>query len=130
MSGGKIYQGQELDGRFANRIEGNLLDSFTVTAEKMPIDRLLAPIVPTDILCIGLNYKEHANEGGFHAPPVPMLFIKASNTLNDPGAPIAVPAITHEVDFEAELAIVIGKSGEAREKRKRDELRLRLHHGQ
>jgi 2-keto-4-pentenoate hydratase/2-oxohepta-3-ene-1,7-dioic acid hydratase in catechol pathway len=110
LSSGKTYFGRDIDGRTAHRIDGDLFNSFTVTNEQLKIDRLLAPLVPIDILCIGLNYKEHANEGGFTAPPVPMLFIKAGNTLNDPDAPIPVPAITHEIDFEAELAIVIGKA--------------------
>ena len=105
----KVYFGRDIDGRSAHRIQGDLFGSFHVTDEILPIAQLLAPLVPTDILCIGLNYKEHAAEGGFIAPPVPMLFIKSSNTLNHPGSPIPVPRITEQVDFEAELAIVIGK---------------------
>ena len=108
-SGGHVHFGRDIDGRSAYRIRGELFGSFEVTKETLPIEQLLAPFIPIDILCIGLNYREHANEGGFDAPPVPMLFIKASNTLNHPGAPIPVPAITDQVDYEGELAVVIGK---------------------
>ena len=75
-----------------------------------PVDKLLAPIVPTDILCIGLNYREHAAESGSPVPRVPMLFIKSSNTLNNPGDPILIPRLSSQVDYEAELAVVIGKA--------------------
>lgn len=78
------------------------------TGQTLRVDKLLAPLVPTDILCIGLNYREHAAESGSAIPENPMLFIKASNTLNDPGAPIPVPRRTDQVDYECELAVVIG----------------------
>ncbi|MBV8780238.1 MAG: fumarylacetoacetate hydrolase family protein [Phycisphaerae bacterium] len=110
VSGGKILHGRDIDGQSAHRIDGDLFESLTVTKDVVPVDRLLAPLIPTDILCIGLNYREHASEGGSKPPPVPMLFIKAGNTLNDPESPIPVPINSHEIDFEAELAVVIGKA--------------------
>ena len=61
LSGNRAYLGKQVDGQTAFRIEGTLFDSMKVTDERL-IDRLLAPLVPTDILCIGLNYKEHAAE--------------------------------------------------------------------
>ena len=70
-------------------------------------------MVPVDILCIGLNYKEHAAEGNFTVPANPLLFIKASNTLNDPNSPIPMPRRSIEIDFEGELAVVIGKDAKA-----------------
>src|SRR5436190_18652168 len=91
QSGGKIHTGQQLDERTALRIEGNLLTTWGVTDQKLPIEKLLAPLIPTDILCIGLNYREHAAESGSSIPQNPMLFIKASNTLNHPFDPIPVP---------------------------------------
>ncbi|HWB54857.1 MAG TPA: fumarylacetoacetate hydrolase family protein, partial [Tepidisphaeraceae bacterium] len=80
-----------------------------VTNKMLRIDRLLAPLIPTDILCIGLNYRKHAAESASPVPVNPMLFIKASNTLNDPFAPIIVPRLSKQIDYENELAIVIGK---------------------
>ena len=109
QSGGKIHIGRQLDERTALRIEGNLLITWRVTDQKLPIEKLLAPIIPTDILCIGLNYREHAAESGSSIPQNPMLFIKASNTLNNPFDPIPIPKRSSEIDYECELAVVIGK---------------------
>ncbi len=78
--------------------------------ETADVQKLLAPIVPSAILCIGLNYKHHAAESGMTPPPIPILFVKGNNTLQNPGDPIEIP--THlastEVDYECELAVVIG----------------------
>ncbi len=78
--------------------------------ERFKPDRLLAPILPADILGIGLNYREHAKEGKREGPPVPMLFIKAGSCLNHPGDPIPVPKLSAQVDFEGELAVIIGRT--------------------
>jgi 2-keto-4-pentenoate hydratase/2-oxohepta-3-ene-1,7-dioic acid hydratase in catechol pathway len=110
ISGGKIWLGKQLDDRTAVRIDGDLLGSFTVTAEKLPVEKLLCPLVPTDILCIGLNYKDHAAESKSEIPKKPMLFIKASNTLNNPGGTIPVPRLSEQIDYEGELVVVIGKA--------------------
>ena len=83
---------------------------FSFSEEKLPIDRLLSPILPVDILGIGLNYRAHASEGKSESPPVPMLFIKAGNSLNHPGDAIPVPRLSKEVDYEGELAVIIGKT--------------------
>lgn len=109
LSGGHIHLGKQVDGQTALRIEGTLFDSVKVTDQRLPIDRLLAPLVPADILCIGLNYKDHAAESSMKIPANPLLFIKASNTLNHPGAPIPIPRRSTMVDYEGELAVVIGK---------------------
>jgi 2-keto-4-pentenoate hydratase/2-oxohepta-3-ene-1,7-dioic acid hydratase in catechol pathway len=66
--------------------------------------------VPTDILCIGVNYRQHAAETGSAIPQNPMLFIKSSNTLNHPGGEIVIPKNSAMVDFEAELCVIIGKA--------------------
>jgi 2-keto-4-pentenoate hydratase/2-oxohepta-3-ene-1,7-dioic acid hydratase in catechol pathway len=70
---------------------------------------LLPPIVPTDILCIGLNYREHAAETDSTVPEHPMLFIKSSNALAGPEATVILPQNSDRVDYEAELAVVIGR---------------------
>lgn len=72
----------------------------------------LAPVEPTNIFCIGLNYGRHAAEGGRETPTRPVVFMKPTSALNDPGAPIRLPACQMsgpEVDFEGELAVVIGR---------------------
>src|SRR4051812_6835052 len=110
LSGGKVHHGQQIDERSAKRIEGELFGPHRVTDETLQIEKLLAPLIPTDILCIGLNYRDHAAESGSQIPQVPMLFIKASNTLNNPGDPIPIPRLSSMIDYEAELVVVIGKT--------------------
>jgi 2-keto-4-pentenoate hydratase/2-oxohepta-3-ene-1,7-dioic acid hydratase in catechol pathway len=96
----------------ARKISGDIYEAFTVTDEVADIQKLLAPIKPAQILCIGLNYQHHAAESGAKVPDVPILFVKGINTLQHPGDPILIPTHTasHEVDYECELAVVIGKS--------------------
>jgi acylpyruvate hydrolase len=64
---------------------------------------------PDKILCIGLNYREHARESGLEVPPVPIVFAKFRNSLIGSGAAIEIPAISHQIDYEGELAVVIGR---------------------
>jgi len=74
--------------------------------------KLLPPITnPGKILCIGLNYRDHAIEGGKAIPTEPVVFGKFINTLCGPGDPIIIPKVAQKVDYEAELVIVIGKKG-------------------
>ncbi len=72
---------------------------------------LLAPIVPAAILCIGLNYRKHAEETGSQLPEHPILFMKTPSSVQNPGGPIVLPRHlkSDKVDYEAELAVVIGK---------------------
>ena len=65
--------------------------------------------LPEKIVCIGLNYRAHAEEHGFEPPAEPLLFGKFANTIVDPGEPIVLPAGVGHVDAEAELAVVIGR---------------------
>jgi 2-keto-4-pentenoate hydratase/2-oxohepta-3-ene-1,7-dioic acid hydratase in catechol pathway len=72
--------------------------------------RLGPPIPdPDKIICLGLNYRSHAEEAGFSIPKVPILFAKYRNALNGPTSPIVLPGISEEIDYEGELAVVIGK---------------------
>jgi len=107
--GQPAYAQHKDDQYFA--IVGDILGDFTVTANEVQVDKLLAPIVPTSIFCIGLNYRKHAAESGATEPAQPILFMKGLNTLQNPGDPILLP--THlksdEVDYECELAVVIGR---------------------
>ncbi len=92
-------------------VEGDLLGAFRVTDRAVSLGKRLAPLVPTNILGIGLNYRRHAEEGGKRVPERPMLFIKATNALQNPGDAIEIPATlpSTEVDYEGELAVVIGR---------------------
>jgi 2-keto-4-pentenoate hydratase/2-oxohepta-3-ene-1,7-dioic acid hydratase in catechol pathway len=98
------------DNRFT-RAQGELLDSLTDTGD--PVEgELLAPLVPTDIFCIGLNYRNHAEEAGLEIPEHPVLFMKATSAVQHPGKPIMLPRklFSDRVDYEAELAVVIGRT--------------------
>jgi 2-keto-4-pentenoate hydratase/2-oxohepta-3-ene-1,7-dioic acid hydratase in catechol pathway len=74
---------------------------------------LLGPPIPDPdkIICLGLNYLSHAQEAGLKAPEVPILFAKYRNALTGPHSPIILPRLSKEIDYEAELAVVIGKRG-------------------
>jgi 2-keto-4-pentenoate hydratase/2-oxohepta-3-ene-1,7-dioic acid hydratase in catechol pathway len=95
----------------ADRLTGDIFGKLTPTGDKDTITKLLAPIEPKAILCIGLNYKFHAAESGAKVPELPILFVKGINTLQNPGDPIEIPTAmrSDEVDYECELAVVIGK---------------------
>jgi len=113
VSDGKEYLGREIDSHHAYPVEGRLLDApdgIKVLDQKLRIDKLLAPLVPTDILCIGLNYRQHAAESKSEVPANPMLFIKAGNTLNNPFDPIPIPRRSGQIDYEGELVVVIGRT--------------------
>ena len=66
---------------------------------------------PRKIICVGLNYRDHAAEGDREPPDEPMLFAKFANALLEPGDPIVLPREETHVDSEAELAVVIGRGG-------------------
>ena len=73
---------------------------------------LLAPVPdPRKIICIGLNYRDHAAESGVPVPEEPILFSKYATALIGHGETIILPAVSQEVDYEAELVVVIGRSG-------------------
>lgn len=69
---------------------------------------LLAPSLPSKVVAVGLNYSDHAFELGMEIPEEPILFLKASNTVLDPGGTVIYPAQSQRVDYEAELAVVMG----------------------
>jgi len=110
-SRGSVHFGSlQADGK-AFRIDGNIFEDSKVTSEIADIAKTLAPIEPRDIMCIGLNYRKHAAEGGQAIPEFPVLFMKNSGTLQNPGDPIVLPKklASNSVDYECELAVVIGK---------------------
>ena len=75
-------------------------------------ERLGPPVInPQKIVCLGKNYEEHAKEGGFDLPEAPLLFCKTANALNGPHDPILLPKSSDQIDWEVELAVIIGKAG-------------------
>jgi 2-keto-4-pentenoate hydratase/2-oxohepta-3-ene-1,7-dioic acid hydratase in catechol pathway len=113
------YLAQEGDVRFAAEqpggrcfdIYGDIFRDFEVTDRESKMVKLLAPVVPPVILCIGLNYRKHAAETGAKIPEHPVLFMKSPGTLQNPGDPIVLPTKlrSDQVDYECELAVVIGR---------------------
>ena len=92
-------------------VEGDAFGSFTEGAEvDKDTAKLLAPVSPSKIVCVGLNYKDHALEQNKPLPPEPLLFIKPSTAVIGPGQAIEAPAWAGRVDHEAELGIVIGRT--------------------
>ena len=69
----------------ALKLDGDIYGSPQVTSEKVIVAKLLAPIVPSSIICIGLNYRRHAAEAGAKHPEYPVVFFKGINTLQNPG---------------------------------------------
>ena len=104
------YAAQNADGS-ARQIDGDIFSEFTVSDRVATVTKLLAPVVPRAILCIGLNYRKHAEETKAKIPEFPVLFMKNPAAAQNPGDPILIP--THlksdEVDYEGELAVIIGK---------------------
>ncbi len=93
-------------------IDGDILGDYKVTNRVASVSKRLAPIGPSAILCIGLNYREHAAESGGEAPKFPVVFMKSPGTLQNPGDPVTLPRHlrSDKVDYEGELAVVIGKT--------------------
>jgi len=104
--------GLDLGDGTAEVLEGSLFDNLIKTGQVETICKHLAPLAPSNILCIGLNYHEHAKETGKEVSEYPILFMKLTGALNHPDADIQLPACAMrgpEVDYEAELAVIIGK---------------------
>lgn len=119
---GEIHLGaRHANGHFT-RVEGDLFDGRRDTGDPAQVAKLLAPIDPRDILCIGLNYRKHAVEGNQAIPENPVLFMKNSAAVQNPDDPIILPRKlkSDSVDYECELAVVIGK--EAYNVRRQDAL--------
>jgi 2-keto-4-pentenoate hydratase/2-oxohepta-3-ene-1,7-dioic acid hydratase in catechol pathway len=110
-SGNIAHAAQQADGS-ALIIEGDILGSYKVSDRKADVAKLLAPIEPRVVLCIGLNYRHHAAESGAAVPEFPVLFMKSPGCLQNPGDPILLPTKlkSDSVDYECELAVVIGKA--------------------
>ena len=109
-TGKKSFGCRHEDGEFT-RIEGDILGDYKDSGEVVTPAKLLAPIEPRDIICIGLNYRKHAAEGNKPIPEYPVVFMKNTGTLQNPGDPIILPRRlrSDEVDYECELAVVIGR---------------------
>ena len=111
-SAGAVQYGQSHTGGRTTRLEGDVFASPRDTGETVQPAKLLAPIAPTAILCIGLNYRKHAAEGNQPIPEFPVLFMKTPGAVQNPGDSIVLPTRlkSDAVDYECELAVVIGRT--------------------
>lgn len=110
---GAIRYGTPVDEEHALGLTGELYAGLQETGEKVAVSKWLAPLTPVNIFGIGLNYRAHAQETGAKIPEHPVLFMKPTTAITDPGAPIVLPAsCAHgpEVDYEAELGVIIGRT--------------------
>ena len=100
-----------LDESVLALVERGLPSELEAPGEGVPLEEveLLVPIErPAKIICIGLNYRAHAAEQGKEAPETPTIFAKFANALRPPGATVELPRFSEKVDYEAEVAFVIG----------------------
>jgi 2-keto-4-pentenoate hydratase/2-oxohepta-3-ene-1,7-dioic acid hydratase in catechol pathway len=112
--GGEVFYAGERDGALTRAIPSGrtIFDGYTagpVVEGGLDGTTVLAPVVPGKMVCVGLNYRDHAAEMKKAIPPEPMLFLKPSTAALDPGAPILLPPGVGTVHYESELAVVIGR---------------------
>lgn len=112
-SSGSVGYGSLTDVGKVLRIEGDVFGEYAVTGDVADVARRLAPVVVTQIFCIGLNYRKHAEETNAKVPELPIVFMKSVNAVAGPDDPIVIPRHlpSEEVDYECELAVVIGRAG-------------------
>ena len=104
------YAEQKPDGSTVE-ILGDIFGAFEATRERARVAKLLAPVAPPNVICIGLNYRRHAEEAKAAIPQFPVVFLKTTTAVQNPGDPIVLPRHlrSDEVDYECELAVVVGK---------------------
>ncbi len=107
---GKVQFGWVL-GDKTGLIEGSPFESFRRAAAEVPLSdlRLLPPVTPSKIICVGRNYAAHAHEHDVEVPEVPLLFLKPPSSVIGPDETILLPPQSQRVEHEAELAVVVGK---------------------
>lgn len=101
-----------LEGDRVREIQGDMFGAYTPGPSSYPAAevKLLTPCLPGKIVCVGLNYRDHAAEVNLPVPEEPIMFIKPSTAVIGPEDDIIYPELSQEVDYEAELAVIIGKT--------------------
>jgi 2-keto-4-pentenoate hydratase/2-oxohepta-3-ene-1,7-dioic acid hydratase in catechol pathway len=100
----------DFDSEAIRVLRGTFFEDPLPTGEEVPFDdvRLLSPVLPSKLVCVGKNYEAHAAEFGMEVPTEPLLFLKPSTAVIGPHDPIRLLPISERVDYEGELAVVIG----------------------
>ena len=118
---GDALSGEVRDGRVVAFDDGSSIRDRLASGDRSPAGgpdfaldeiELLAPHVPRAISGIGLNYLAHAQHQNAELPEVPIVFMKPPSSVVAPGAPVRAPAVVHRLDYEGELAVVMGAGGE------------------
>jgi 2-keto-4-pentenoate hydratase/2-oxohepta-3-ene-1,7-dioic acid hydratase in catechol pathway len=104
-----------IEEKMVREMEGDPFGHFHLSskAKKAEEVRLLSPCLPSKVVALGLNYRDHAAELKMEPPKEPLLFLKPSTSVIGPGEPIVYPKMSKRVDYEAELAVVIRKIAKA-----------------
>src|SRR2546428_3039233 len=112
QKGDEIFCAKVVDGELF-RLRGDVFGSpsFDRKATRFKGLRTLTPVSPSKIIAVGLNYADHARESGKPVPKEPLFWFKATTSLIPDGGKVEVPFPNHRTDFEAELAIVVGRRG-------------------
>jgi len=107
---GEIFHAKVVDGELF-RLRGEVFGKHSFDKKPTPRKgvKTLVPVVPSKIICVGLNYADHARETGKELPKEPLIWFKATTSLLPDGGKIEIPFPEHRTDFEAELCIVIGR---------------------
>jgi 2-keto-4-pentenoate hydratase/2-oxohepta-3-ene-1,7-dioic acid hydratase in catechol pathway len=108
------HTGELMLAQLAGHPFGASTEDVQLTGLRFPLAqvRLLAPILPSKVICIGQNYADHVREMGGDPPPEPVIFLKPSTAVCGPGDSVARPqSLSERVDYEGELAVVIGRLG-------------------
>jgi 2-keto-4-pentenoate hydratase/2-oxohepta-3-ene-1,7-dioic acid hydratase in catechol pathway len=113
-SGGETHPGALsglVEGANVREVSGDVYGTWRPGERVWPLAevKLLPPSVPSKIVCVGRNYREHASELGNEVPPEPLIFLKPPSAIIAPEDPIVMPAISKRVDYEGEIAVIIGR---------------------
>jgi 2-keto-4-pentenoate hydratase/2-oxohepta-3-ene-1,7-dioic acid hydratase in catechol pathway len=97
------------EGEFVREIRGSIFEKYEITSARHSLDaiRLLAPVQPSKVICVGLNYRGHIEELGDPVPEFPSHFLKPPSAFIGPDEPILFPRIGKRIDYEGELAVVL-----------------------
>lgn len=109
-NGDEIFYAKVVDGEIF-RLHGDVFGSPSYDRKPTPRKgvKTLVPVAPSKIIAVGINYLDHAREMGRELPKEPLIWLKATTSLLPDGGKIEIPFPDHRTDFEAELAIVIGR---------------------
>ncbi len=110
QKGDEIFYAKVVDGELF-KLKGDVFGSPSFQKKALPLKgiKTLIPVVPSKVIAVGLNYADHALESGAPLPKEPLFWLKAPTSLIPDGGKIEIPFPEHKTDFEAELAVVIGR---------------------